>query len=264
MSTHASRDNNPIPGSGQSLVSAPDPAEPSRWTPIEPPSVGAPTNRPPTSPLPEIQPPVITPTTDQVPTAHPQWDAWQPKPISSNDRPVASPGARIRARLLNEVIAMLIMVFPMMIMAPLLGILMVETPGAEVPPQFFHQFIIVGVGIGLLVLMPIQIINEVVLVKAFGGNIGKLMMGLRIVDIDTGVFMSFKRAFLRYLIIYGPLDVLLILVAFVTSSSAFILNGVGVLWWVVLMMSIAPAPPTFQGFQDRWSGSRVVKKMKTV
>lgn len=156
------------------------------------------------------------------PPVNPQWDTWQPQPVSGQDlssHPPASPAARVGARLLNEVL-----VIP--------------------------------------VLIPFQLINEGIVVRLLGGNLGKLMMGLRVIDPDTGHFVSIGKALLRYLILNGPWIVAVGISLLVPAYMELINNVVSFGWWLVLLLSFALAPPLFQGFQDRWSNSRVVKKVK--
>lgn len=239
---------------------SPDPMAAGGMPPAQAPMGATPTTPPPGSPTPGAQMPPVN-----QPPVNPQWDALQPKPVSGQDlssHPPASPAARVGARLLNEVLTILVLFFPFLFAAPFIGYMTEELQAVNGVSGVEDSASIMAVVLIFLVLIPFQLINEIVFVRLFGGNLGKLMMGLRVIDPDTGHFVSIGKALLRYLILHGPWIVAVGISLLVPAYMELINNVVSFGWWLVLLLSFALAPPLFQGFQDRWSNSRVVKKVK--
>lgn len=213
---------------------------------------------------PDQQPPGSCPVSDQSSAVYPEGKESQSDLVTRDslaNHPAASPVARIGARVLNGMLSVFIMAFPIVATAPAISLFIVPTDGVEAPLLTVQSYAVLYVGLTFLVLIPFHMMNEVALVCLFGGNIGKLILGLRVIDVQYGVYISFRTALMRYLIMYIPLIISSMLTVLLTSPIAFVVGWVGVVWWVILAISSALSGPIFQGLQDRWMGCRVVKKV---
>lgn len=200
----------------------------------------------------------------QIPGAQVPGGQWGARPgvgVNLSDSPSASVGARVGARLINELIIGCILFFPLLAVSPFLTLLFIEPDipgsGSHVDPNFVIIYILVWV----LFILPIYLFNEVLFVKLFGANIGKIIFGLRMIDTKTGEYPSLGKGLIRFFILYAPMLLSTITLILFQGLAAFIAYGIGLLWWVVLLVSIATSSPHFQGLHDRMSGFKVVKKL---
>ncbi len=97
--------------------------------------------------------------------------------------------------------------------------------------EFVGGMALVGYGIGMLLVLAISIFYETWMVGKYGGTLGKMAIGAKVVNPD-GSKVSYARAFVRWLckkplnnlIMQVPIVVLLVLMIGVGSSEALV-NG---------------------------------------
>lgn len=193
---------------------------------------------------------------------NPQWQSHMPANGANEviGEP-ASGGARVGARIVDSLVMLFLYLPYMLVVALIFAGLMTAMYGMEgnvtsedmpLPLKIFLVVLIYG----------LPFLNEVVLTSKAGGNIGKLILGLRVVDAETKQYMSFGEANKRFLVLFGP-QFVFSLMGFILSSPANSLASLlGIIYWIVLAVTIFRASPTFQGAHDKFADVLVVKKQK--
>lgn len=171
-------------------------------------------------------------------------------------------GPRIGARLIDSIALFALLFFPLALVFGIIGAMLAgsQDPAALQSATQQQQVSAVASLAGLIVSVPAYLINEVVLVKLKGWNIGKVALGQRVVDAQTGAFLSWGQAFKRFLFYYGPGLLANIIGAFVGPTVSAIFTVVVFVYYIALAVSIARGGPLFQGWHDKFAGSKVIKK----
>lgn len=192
---------------------------------------------------------------------------WAPQGYGSSslgDQPALGLGPRIGARLIDLIIMIVIGFLPLMIAIGIATAVVLD--GAD-PVALQADPVKAQEALGpayamanLMVMLPLYLINEFVLVKLKGWNLGKLVLGQRVVDAGTGEFLSWGKAFTRFLMYYGPSLVVTFIGLFVSQNMSLLLSLLSGFWFIGLMVSIAMGGALFQGWHDKAAGSKVVKK----
>lgn len=240
---------------------------------------GGPGVPPPDSPNPQggFTPPAA-PTGDQpagAPTASGydpaaaagRWAQQSYSSASLGDQPAVGIGPRFGARIIDTIILMVIGFFPLILAigAATSAVYAGTDPttmqaSMQADPQLTQKLTAAYSLAFLLVTVPLYLIDEVVLVKLKGWNLGKLTLGQRVVDADSGEFLSWGKAFTRFAVYYGPAIVVMIIGMFVGQTASMFLSLASTIWYIALMVSIAMGGTLFQGWHDKAAGSKVVKK----
>lgn len=191
---------------------------------------------------------------------------WAPQSYGSTNlgnQPPASVGARFGARLIDSILLFVIGFIPALIaFGAVAGTFLngADITTIQADPELEATLAPAFAFTGLAIFLPIYLINEVVMVKLKGWNLGKLVLGLRVVDADTGEFLSWGKTFKRFLIYYGPQLAATIIGAFVAQLLSTALSIASFLWLIVLLVSIDRGGALLQGWHDKAAGSKVVKK----
>lgn len=173
----------------------------------------------------------------------------------------ADPWLRIGARVTDIIIARAIEFIPVFLLSSVFTFGQIIFVDVDNPSADFHYPIPNwSVIVTLVIVMTVRFINEVVMVTAFGGTVGKLIFQLRLVDEHTKKMLSFQSACKRFLVLYGPLAVGAIMPAFTDNEVAFVISFMIVLWFIPLLISIVKSPPKRMGYHDRFAHSIVVNK----
>lgn len=211
---------------------------------------------------PTFSPAGAVPPGSQVPPVAQQ---WQPQEYGAGDpgnQLAVGVGPRIGARLIDSIALFALLFFPLALVFGIIGAMLAgsQDPAALQSATQQQQVSAVASLAGLIVSVPAYLINEVVLVKLKGWNIGKVALGQRVVDAQTGAFLSWGQAFKRFLFYYGPGLLANIIGAFVGPTVSAIFTVVVFVYYIALAVSIARGGPLFQGWHDKFAGSKVIKK----
>ena len=101
---------------------------------------------------------------------------------------------------------------------------------------------------------------QIYLVSWKGGNLGKLITGQQIIDATTGNFLSIGQATKRF-VIYDFFTIVAFIVGDHFSKSVHdTIQNMGIVWLVILLITIIIDKPDRRGLHDKLCNSRVVKK----
>lgn len=193
-----------------------------------------------------------------------QWASQGFGSANLGNQPVVGVGGRIGARILDSIIVFAIGFIPLMLVFGVMSAIMIGGQDPQViqnNPELAAQAIGPASTIStLLVMVPIYLINDVVLVKTKGWNLGKVILGQRLVDASSGAFLTWGQAFKRFLVYYSPALVVSIIGIFLSQAVSTLLSLASGFWYIALLVSIAMGGPLFQGWHDKVAGSKVVKK----
>lgn len=106
----------------------------------------------------------------------------------------------------------------------------------------------------------LRFINDVILVHAFGGTVGKLIFQLRVVNLETREKLSFGATCLRFLVLYGPMLVAFLAAALFPTIVTNLIAVCSPVWYMVILVSFLMAKPLYSGLHDRAATSIVVNK----
>lgn len=236
----------------------PNPQQPG--TPPAPPAGSPFANSPGQTMPPQGAPRVSMPGQGPQPTIHPQWQTSEGPEVAHVFTDPVRPGQRILARILDT-LAVLAILFPAMILlSPLLGIAFIFITQETMDSKVYEFPIWVQIIATLAWYIPIYL-NEVVLTANKGGNLGKLLLNLRIVDAETRDMISFNQANKRFLVFFVPMIIVSIVGILIGNGIGSAIKSSYLLWLVLIYFSIVLSPPLFQGFHDKFSKTTVVKKV---
>ncbi|WP_336250216.1 RDD family protein [Stomatohabitans albus] len=104
-------------------------------------------------------------------------------------------------------------------------------------------------------------LNDVVFVAFKGANIGKLLIGLRVINAETGDKPTFGQAAVRTLVYFSVPMVFSFISIWVSTAIFQSLAILSYIWAPILLITIAISPPTFQGWHDKAARTTVIKKL---
>jgi uncharacterized RDD family membrane protein YckC len=135
------------------------------------------------------------------------------EPIAPGGLPLANPGMRIVARLIDIVIGMVVSLILAVIVGASTGF---GNVGGSLDGSWFF-YIILSLGFGF--------VYEAVLTKLYGGTPGKLILGFRVVDGTSGAAVSWQAAILRWAV-PGAFGI----VPFIGGLAAFVVQIVSLVF----------------------------------
>lgn len=192
---------------------------------------------------------------------------WSPQGYGSGnlgDQPPVGVGGRLGARLIDMIIIIAIGFLPVVLAMSVAVALVFNVADPSViqnDPEAASKALAPALTLAsLMVFVPIYIINDVVMVKLKGWNLGKLVLQQRVVDATSGEFLTWGQAFKRFLLYYGPTILISIISIFVSELVSSLLSLASGFWYIALLVSIAMGGALFQGWHDKFAGSKVVKK----
>jgi uncharacterized RDD family membrane protein YckC len=94
------------------------------------------------------------------------------------------------------------------------------------------------------------------------GSPGMRVLGMQVGHQVDGRTLTINEALIRYGVLFGPYILIQLLGAF-SLGLALILNLLGLVWFIVLLVTTAQSP-TKQGLHDRYAQSVVVKAARAV
>lgn len=159
------------------------------------------------------------------------------------ERELASLGWRVLARIADLILFILVG----LVISVLLGLL------SQLEPQLTDMLLRVSE-------LPWPLLLEIVLVARFGWDLGKLAVGLRVVDAD-GRPPGWRRALVRSAVLWGPPIAILIAARVLTVEDVRLAGAVAVLtygWFAAISWSIARDEQR-RGWHDRAAGTWVLR-----
>lgn len=220
---------------------------------------------PPSSPPP--QPPADWQSTPQQPSAAPPPAAGSGMPAwtanITSQAPVAGPAGFYYADVPNRIIAYIIdfiIVFVALLIVAIVvaAIVPATTLGAGFTLAANPAFALIYGLLAAIVSAAYFIYTWV----AMRGTPGMKVLGMQLGHEADGRTITYQQALTRWAVLFGPFLVADIVGRFALNLG-LILQLVGIIWFIVLLITTAQSP-TKQGLHDRYAKTMVVKAARTV
>lgn len=203
--------------------------------------------------------------------------SWAPHPPQADLGPTViggeavtyiGPGGRLAARLIDGLLLLLLSFIPVIIvvgywMYTTFSAMTAESAAKLAANPNASTYEMLGVGPTLAIVaisLSILLIDEVWLVVTKGGNLGKLVIGQRVVDASTGTMITPRQAMIRTLMLNWPSLIMIGPGLFLPEVANNLISIFALAYLVIMFMVLVLAPPRFRGFHDRVANTMVIRR----